>query len=65
MFKESIEYLGIHIVNGRIQMHQPIVVDIANFLDELEDPKQIQKFLGIVKYVHKYIPRLSQLIAPI
>jgi hypothetical protein len=65
LFKTSIEFLRIIVKYGKIQMQQHIVQKIFGFSDELHNTQQTQKFLGILNYVHKYVPRLSQKTAPI
>ena len=65
LFQDSIYFLGIHIVNGKIQMQPHVLTKLAEFPDQLTDTKMIQRFLGILNYIHKYIPRLSEKTAPI
>ena len=38
---------------------------MVEFPDHLSDTKMIQRFLGVLNYIHKYIPRLSEKTAPI
>ena len=59
MFQDSIDFLGIHILNGKIQMQPHVLTKLSEFPAELPDTKMIQRFLGVLNYVHKYIPRLS------
>lgn len=46
-------------------MRQHIVQEISGFPDQLDSTKQIHKFLKILNYVHKYIPRLVEKIKEI
>lgn len=64
-FQENIDFLGIHVVNGHIQMQPHVLTKLADFPNKLKDTKTIQRFLGVLNYIHKYIPRLSEKIAPI
>ena len=65
LLQESMDFLGIHILNGQIQMQPHVLTKLSEFPDVLPDTKSIQRFLGVLNYVHKYIPRLSSKTAPI
>ena len=65
LFRTTMEFLGICIIDGKIQMQSHIVQKIVGFPDQLENKNQIQFFLGILNYVHKYIPRLAEKTAAI
>ena len=58
--KKDVEYLGIRIVEGRHIPQKNIFEKIKYFPDILEDKKQVQRFLGLINYVGKYIERASQ-----
>jgi len=60
LFRTTMEFLGICIIDGKIQMQPHIVQKIVGFPNQLENKNQIKKFLGILNYVHKYIPRLAE-----
>lgn len=65
LFQESIDFLGIHVSDGKIQMQPHVLTKLSEFPDQLTDKTMIQRFLGILNYVHKYIPNLSEKTAPI
>ena len=65
LFQDNIDFLGIHILNGKIQMQPHVLTKLSEFPDELKDTKIIQCFLGVLNYVHKYIPRLYSKNDPI
>ena len=65
LFQGSIDFLGIHVINGKIQMQPHVLTKLSEFPDYLTDTKMIQIFLGVLNYVHKYIPRLSEKTSPI
>ena len=60
LFQDSIDFLGINVVNGQIQMQPHVLTKLSQFPDELKDTKTIQRFLDVLNYVHRYIPRLSK-----
>ena len=53
LFQDSIDFLGIHVVNGKIQMQPHVLTKLSKFPNELRDTKTIQHFLGELNYVHK------------
>jgi len=65
LFQENIDFLGIHVVEGHIHMQLHVLTKLVDFPNELKDTKMIQRFLGVLNYIHKYIPRLFEKIAPI
>lgn len=60
LFQDSIDFLGINVVNGQIQMQPHVLTKLSQFPDELKDTKTIQRFFGVLNYVHRYIPRLLE-----
>lgn len=46
-------------------MQPHVLTKLVEFPDELKDTKMIQRFLGVLNYIHKYIPRLSKKSTPI
>ena len=60
LFQDSIDFLGINVANGAIQMQPHVLTKLTQFPDELKDTKTIQIFLGVLNYLHKYIPNLSE-----
>ena len=65
LFQENMDFLGINVANGAIQMQPHVLTKLTQFPDELKDTKTIQRFLGVLNYLHKYIPNLSEKTAPI
>lgn len=65
LFQDSIDFFGIHVVNGAMQMQLHVLTKLTQFPYELKDTKTIQRFLGVLNYIHKYIPRLTEKTAPI
>ena len=65
LFQNGIEFLGIYIERGKIQMQPHVLTKVVDFPDQLSDVKSVQRFLGVLNYVHKYIPRLSEKTSPI
>jgi len=65
LFQDSIDFLGINVANGAIQMQPHVLTKLTQFPDELKDTKTIQIFLGVLNYLHKYIPNLSEKTTPI
>ena len=42
LFQNSIDFLGIHVINGKIQMQPHILTKLSEFSDVLIDTKMIQ-----------------------
>ncbi|GLT32336.1 hypothetical protein SLA2020_070100 [Shorea laevis] len=63
--KEYIEFLGMRIGQGKIQLQDHIVKKILDFPDKIEETKELQKFLGILNYARMYIKDLSKLTGPL
>ena len=58
--KPLIEFLGVELGDGKIRLQPHIVKKILDYLDKLEDIKQLQSFLRIINYARMYIPNLSK-----
>ncbi|PKA56048.1 hypothetical protein AXF42_Ash015533 [Apostasia shenzhenica] len=58
--KQTIEYLGKIIDQGKIHLQEHIIIKIKKFPDTFETVKQLQSFLVILNYGRRFIPRLSQ-----
>ncbi|AXS67831.1 ORF3 [Dioscorea nummularia-associated virus] len=57
----NIEFLGLEIGEGKVQLQPHILKNILEFPeDQLETLKGLQKFLGILNYARNYIPNLSK-----
>ena len=54
--KRKIEYLGLIIENGRVQLQENIIKTILSFPDKLKDKKHLQSFLGHLNYAINFIP---------
>ena len=57
--KSRIEYLGLIIENGRVQLQENIIKTILSFPDKLKDKKHLQSFLGHLNYAINFIPWCS------
>ena len=65
LFKRKIFFVGLEIGNGKIKLQSHISTKILYFSEKFESLKQIQVFLGLVNYAHKFIPNLSKLVGPL
>ena len=54
-----IEYLGLIIENGQVQLQENIIKTILSFPDKLKDKKHLQSFLGHLNYAINFIPWCS------
>ncbi|KAI4378048.1 hypothetical protein MLD38_015589 [Melastoma candidum] len=59
-FKESVNFLGMEIEQGKIKLQNHIAEKIVNFPDRLEDRKQVQRFCGCANYARKFVKDLSR-----
>ena len=53
LFQDNIDFLGIRVVNGAIQMQPHVLIKLTQLPDKLKDTKTIQRFLGVLNYIHK------------
>ena len=65
LFKEYIEFLGVNIGKGKIELQPHIAQKALEFPDKLEDLKQLQKFLGLVNYARPFIRDLGKIAGPL
>ena len=65
LLKQKIEFLGLTIDKGKINLQPHIVTKILGFPDKIEEIKELQKFLGLLNYSRKFIPNLSILVRPL
>lgn len=65
LFQDNVDFMGINVVNGAIQMQLHVLTKLTQFPDELKDTKTIQRFLGVLYYLHKYVPNLKEKTTPI
>jgi len=63
--KEQIEFLGLKIDHQGIEMQPHVCEKIANFLDKLNDRKQVERFLGCINYISDFIPNFAWLRGPL
>ena len=62
--KKHIQYLG-HIVSGKgITPLSEKLESIQKILPP-KTPKEVKKFLGLIGYYHKFVPRFSDLARPL
>lgn len=60
----NIDFLGYNISNIGIKPSEEKVLAIRNF-EKPKSVKQLQKFIGMVNYYHKYISLLAELTSPL
>ena len=60
--KQDIEFLGMYIKSGTIQLQDHIAKKVLEFPNKLEDKKQLQTFLGLLNYARNFIPNLGRKI---
>nr|WNH14479.1 reverse transcriptase [Physostegia virginiana caulimovirus 2] len=65
LFKEQIDILGLEIDKGFHKPQNHILENIHKFPDNLEDKKQLQRFLGVLTYAEAYIPKLASMRKPL
>ena len=63
--KQEIEFLGLFIKGGKIELQEHIVKKVLDFPDKLEEIKKLQAFLGLLNYCRQFIPNLSKLVGPL
>ena len=65
LFKNKIDFLGLKIDKGKIELQPHITTKILSFPNKLEETKELQKILGLLNYGRKFIPNLSTLVTPL
>lgn len=63
--KETVDFLGLVVNKGYIKLQEHIGAKIAIFPDEIQDRKQLERFLGTLNYVSSYFPKVAQLRIPL
>ena len=62
--QSEVEYVG-HVITQYGLLPNPKRVQAINDMPEPTDKIAVQRFLGMVNYVHKFIPNLSQIAEPL
>jgi hypothetical protein len=65
LFREKIEFLGLVIDKGKLQLHKHIGENITAFNSKITDRKQLQRFLGILNYISQFCPKVAQIRQPL
>jgi hypothetical protein len=63
--KPQIEFLGLTIQGNEETLQPHIAEKLLQFPDELENRKQIQRFLGVLNYARRFIKDLAKIARPI
>lgn len=63
--RRKIDFRGVIIGKGEIELHNHIASSILEMLDKLEILKQIQYFLDKLNYARNFTPNLCKLARPI
>ena len=62
--KEQIEFLGLKIDQRGTEIQLHVCEKIAKFPDKLVDRKQVERFLGHIKYISDFISNIAWLQGP-
>ncbi|KAL2513059.1 orf y [Abeliophyllum distichum] len=65
LFKEKIGYLGLEIAYGHKQLNPHILTHIQEFPNEIQDQKQLMRFLGCLTYAESFIKDLAKMRSPL
>lgn len=52
--KIVIEFLGFRITKGMIALQNHLLHSLVNFPDKITDKTELQRFLGLVNYIHPF-----------
>lgn len=63
--KSKINYLGLQVERGVLQLQPHILEKIENFPDKIPDKTTLQRFLGCLNYARTYIQGLAQSVKPL
>ena len=58
--KKEIDFLGVHIKQGHIALHEHIVKKILEFPEPITSRKQLQSYLGILNCASDFIKNLAK-----
>ncbi|KAH9780505.1 hypothetical protein KPL71_008105 [Citrus sinensis] len=56
---DNVEFLGMIIKDGHYQPGKHIAQELLHFPDQQLSKRQIQQFLGIINYIHDFIPHVD------
>ncbi|KAL6144083.1 hypothetical protein ACLB2K_054778 [Fragaria x ananassa] len=62
LIKGEIDFLGIHVKDGKIRLQDHIVKKISQFSDNIPYAKSLQRFLGVVNFARDFIPQVARII---
>ena len=62
--KASLDFLGYHVSSSGIQPTKKKVAALASF-PEPKTVKQLQRFLGMLNYYHRFVPHAASLLHPL
>lgn len=65
LFKTKIDFLGLTIDKGKVELQPHILKKILEMPDKLETKRELQQFVGLVNYGRKFIKNLSSLAGPL
>ena len=63
--KSKINFLGLEIEGNKEVLQPHIAEKLRSFPDDLEDLKQVQKFLGVLNYARPFLKELAQVARPL
>jgi hypothetical protein len=52
--KTKIEYLGLILSQGALNLQEHVLKALSEFPDEILDTKQLQRFLGSLNYIRQF-----------
>lgn len=58
--KVRIDYLGLHIEQGHIELQPHVLLHLLKFPDVLLDKKILQRFLGCLNYIRQFYEKQSE-----
>lgn len=60
LFKTMIDFLGYNIQYGSYSVIQRSLIFVDHFPDEITDKNQLQRFLGSLNYISKFLKHCAQ-----
>lgn len=58
--KVKIDYLGLHIEKGHVELQPHVLTHLLKFADVITDVKTLQRFLGCLNYIRKFYAKQSK-----